>query len=175
MTWKCWQSSVTLRTDHDHNTSLELHCYLKRFENKKRDHSVIFETAPKHCILDSFVDHEGYSISSKGFLITVVNIMVIWVKFAHSSPNISVHWFLKCRCSLLPSPVWPLPICLDPSLCQRSWNWPTRPSRTNTKKRCPFHHRGLECKSRSQEIPGVTGKFGVAVQYEAGQRQTVFC
>ena len=25
---------------------------------------------------------------------------------------------------------------------------PTRPSRTNTKKRCPFHHRGLECKSR---------------------------
>ena len=25
--------------------------------------------------------------------------------------------------------------------------WPTRPSRTNT-KRCPFHHRGLECKSR---------------------------
>ena len=26
--------------------------------------------------------------------------------------------------------------------------WPTRPSRTNAKKRCPFHHRGLECKSR---------------------------
>ena len=25
---------------------------------------------------------------------------------------------------------------------------PTRPSRTNTKKRCPFHYRGLECKSR---------------------------
>ena len=24
----------------------------------------------------------------------------------------------------------------------------TRPSRTNTKKICPFHHRGLECKSR---------------------------
>ena len=24
----------------------------------------------------------------------------------------------------------------------------TRPSRTNTKKRCPFHYRGLECKSR---------------------------
>ena len=27
-------------------------------------------------------------------------------------------------------------------------NEPTRPSRTNTKKRCPFHHRGLEYKSR---------------------------
>ena len=24
---------------------------------------------------------------------------------------------------------------------------PTRPSRTNIKKTCPFHHRGLECKS----------------------------
>ena len=23
-----------------------------------------------------------------------------------------------------------------------------RPSRTNTPKSCPFHHRGLECKSR---------------------------
>ena len=25
---------------------------------------------------------------------------------------------------------------------------PARPSRTNTQKRCPFHYRGLECKSR---------------------------
>ena len=25
---------------------------------------------------------------------------------------------------------------------------PTRPTRTNTQKRCPFHYRGLECKSR---------------------------
>ena len=46
----------------------------------------------------------------------------------------------------------------------------------NTKKRCPFHHRGLECKSRkSKEIPGVTGKFGLGVQNEAGQRLTEFC
>ena len=42
-----------------------------------RDHSVIFETAPKYCILDSFVDYDSYSISSKGFLPTVVDIMVI--------------------------------------------------------------------------------------------------
>ena len=42
-----------------------------------RDHSVIFEIASKYCILDSFVDHDGYSISSKGFLSTVVDIMVI--------------------------------------------------------------------------------------------------
>ena len=32
-----------------------------------RDHSVVFEIASKYCILDSFVDHDGYSISSKGF------------------------------------------------------------------------------------------------------------
>ena len=42
-----------------------------------RDHSVIFETASKYCISVSFVDYDGYSISSKGFLPTVVDIMVI--------------------------------------------------------------------------------------------------
>ena len=50
-----------------------------------RDHSVILEIAPKYCILDSFVDYEGYSISSKGFL-SIVDIMVIWIKFTHSGP-----------------------------------------------------------------------------------------
>ena len=42
-----------------------------------RDHSVVFEIASKYCILDSFVDHDCYSISSEGFLPTVVDIMVI--------------------------------------------------------------------------------------------------
>ena len=42
-----------------------------------RDHSVIFEIASKYCIFDSLVDHDGYSISSKGFLPSVVDIMVI--------------------------------------------------------------------------------------------------
>ena len=36
-----------------------------------RDHSVVFEIAYKYCILDSIVDYDGYSISSKGFLPTV--------------------------------------------------------------------------------------------------------
>ena len=36
-----------------------------------------FEIASKYCISDSFVDYEGYSISSKGFLPTVVDIMII--------------------------------------------------------------------------------------------------
>ena len=63
-----------------------------------RDHSVIFEIASKYCILDTFVDHDGYSISSLGFLPTVVDIMATWVKFTHSSPfyfadsqNVNVH------------------------------------------------------------------------------------
>ena len=42
-----------------------------------RDHSVVIEIASKYCISDFFVDHDGYSISSKGFLPTVVDIMVI--------------------------------------------------------------------------------------------------
>ena len=42
-----------------------------------RDHSVIFEIASKYCILNSFVDYNGYSISSKGFLPTIVDTMII--------------------------------------------------------------------------------------------------
>ena len=52
-----------------------------------RDHSIIFEIAHKYCILDSFVNYEGYSIFSKGFLPTVVT-MLIWIKFAHSIPSL---------------------------------------------------------------------------------------
>ena len=52
-----------------------------------RDHSVIFEIAPKYCISDSFVDYKGYTISSKGFLPTVVDILVVWVKFNPSSQS----------------------------------------------------------------------------------------
>ena len=42
-----------------------------------RGHSVVSEIASKYCISDSFVDCDGYSISPKGFLPTVVDIMVI--------------------------------------------------------------------------------------------------
>ena len=42
-----------------------------------RDYSVVFEIASKYCISDSFVDCDVYSISSKGFLHTVVDIIVI--------------------------------------------------------------------------------------------------
>ena len=42
-----------------------------------RDPSVVFEIAFKYCISDSFVDHDGDSTSSEGFLPAVVDIMVI--------------------------------------------------------------------------------------------------
>ena len=42
-----------------------------------RDQSVAFEIASKYRISDSFVDHDGYSISSEGFLPAVVDIVVI--------------------------------------------------------------------------------------------------
>ena len=51
-----------------------------------RDRSVILEIASKYCISDSFVDYDGYSSSFKGFLPTILDIMVIWVKFTYSSP-----------------------------------------------------------------------------------------
>ena len=53
---------------------------------------------------------------------------------------------------------------------------PTTTSRTNTQKRCPFHYKGLECKSRkSRNNFCQTGKFGVGVQNEVGQRLIEFC
>ena len=38
-----------------------------------------------------------------------------------------------------------------------------------------FIIRDWNAKAGSQEIPGVTGKFGFGVQNEAGQRLTKFC
>ena len=51
---------------------------------------------------------------------------------------------------------------------------PTRPSRTNTKQDVLFIIGDWNAKVGSQEIPGVTGKFGLGVQNEAGQRLTEF-
>ena len=51
----------------------------------------------------------------------------------------------------------------------------TRPSRTNTKKDVLFILGDWNAKGGSHETPGVTGKFGLGVQNEAGQRLTEFC
>ena len=59
------------------------HFWLDYYEIKwfalemNRDHSVVFEIASKYCVLDSSIDYDSYSISSKGFLPTLVDIMVI--------------------------------------------------------------------------------------------------
>ena len=52
---------------------------------------------------------------------------------------------------------------------------PTRSSRTNIKKYILFFIGDWNEKLGSQEIPEVTGKFGLGVQNEAGQRLTEFC
>ena len=52
---------------------------------------------------------------------------------------------------------------------------PTRSLRTNIQKRYPFLYSGWDAKVGSQETPGVTGKFGLGVQNEAGKRFIEFC
>ena len=69
-----------------------------------------FEIASKYSISDSFVDCDGYSISSKGFLSTVVDIMVIWVKFTHP-----IHF------SLLIPKIWMLTLAIS---CLTTSNMP---------------------------------------------------
>ena len=53
-------------------------CDIKLFAlERNRDHPVVFEIASRYCISDSYFDYDCYSISSKGFLPKVVDIMVI--------------------------------------------------------------------------------------------------
>ena len=66
-----------------------------------------------------------------------------WKNDLSSFPRQTIQY--HCNTSLCPN-----------QKCWRSWSWtvlwrPTRPSRTNTQKRCPFHYRGMECKIGSQE------------------------
>ena len=77
----------------------------------------------------------------------------------------------------------------NPSLCPyhrcwRSWSWsvlwrPRRPPRTNIRKK---EKRGVlliigdwNVKVGSQEIPWITGKFGLGEQNESGQSLSEFC
>ena len=52
---------------------------------------------------------------------------------------------------------------------------PTRPSRTNNPKDVLFIIGDRNAKVGSQELSGVTGKFGLGVQNKAGQRLAEFC
>ena len=53
------------------------HCDVEWFALEMNPDPVFFEVATKYCISDTFIDYEGYSISSKGFLPTGVDIIVI--------------------------------------------------------------------------------------------------
>jgi len=52
---------------------------------------------------------------------------------------------------------------------------PTRPSRKITQKDVLFIIGDWNAKVGNQELHTVTGKFGLGVQNEAGQRLTEFC
>ena len=49
-----------------------------------KDHSVVFEIASKYCISDSFIDYDGYSVTSKEFLPTVVDKLLHWFSSVQS-------------------------------------------------------------------------------------------
>ena len=75
----------------------------------------------------------------------------------------------------------------SPGLChfhwyqRRYWSWSVlwrlrRPPRTNTKRKDVLFIIGdWDAKVGTQEISGVTGKFGLGEQNEVGQRLTEFC
>ena len=67
-----------------HRHGLLLH-WMVCLKNKQRSFCCFWDFI-QVLISDSFVDYNSYSISSKGFLPTIVDKMVIWVKFTHSSP-----------------------------------------------------------------------------------------
>ena len=70
--------TIQLQLLHHYCWGIDLdYCDIEWFAlETNRDHSVIFETASKYCISDSFVDYDGHPIFSKGFLPKVVDIMI---------------------------------------------------------------------------------------------------
>ena len=68
----------------------------------------------------------------------------------------------------------------DLTIDWRSWSWAvlwrhTRPSSLTPKKDVLFITGDWNTKVGSEETPGVTGKFGLGEQNEAGQRLIEFC
>ena len=69
----------------------------------------------------------------------------------------------------------PQPVTLNKLKLNGSILRHTRSFRTNTKKDVLFIIRDWNAKVGSQETPGVTGKFGLGIWNEAGQRLIEFC
>ena len=105
-----------------------------------RDHSVIFETAPKYCSLYSLVDFIPYRGDfARGIFCTEVITL--------DQPT-EAEWSYEDLQDLLE-----LTPKTDILFIIGDWN----------------------AKVGSQEIPGVTGKFGLGIKNEEGQRLTEFC
>ena len=69
-------------------------------------------------------------------------------------------------------------LCLN-HWCWRSWSWMVpwktiRPSRTNTQKDVVFVIEDWDAEVWSQEIPGVTGKFGLRTKWSREKSNRVF-
>ena len=144
---------------------------------RNRDHSVIFEIVPKSC---TFVDYDSSSISSKGFLPTVVDIMVVWVKFAHSGPFSSL--IPKMSMLLLPSLFYHFQFTLihGPKKLEKiEWFYEDIQDllELTLKKDIFFIIGAWNAKVGSQEIPEVTRYliFDLGVQNETGQRLIELC
>ena len=61
-------------------------CWMVCHGSELRSFCHLWDCTQVYCISDSFVDYESYSLSSKGFLPTVGDIMAIWINFSHSHP-----------------------------------------------------------------------------------------
>ena len=82
------------------------------------DNSVFFGIANKYCILDFFVDYNGYSFNSKEFLLTVVDIMIQFssVQSLSRVQLFVTPWIAACR-TPYPSPI----PSVYPNTCPLSW------------------------------------------------------
>ena len=88
-------------------------------------------------------------------------------------------WWWTGRPGVLPSTGWQTvryywETALNWTELNSFWRF-TRPFRNVIHKNVLFIIRDWNVKVGSQEIPGVTGKFGLRVQNEAGQRLTELC
>ena len=71
------------------------------------DHSVIFESASKYCFSDSLVDHDGYSISSKGFLMNYGQRFMTLYRRQGSRPS---PWERNAESKILPGETLQIPV-----------------------------------------------------------------
>ena len=90
--------------------------------------------------------------------------MTEWSLFISKANHLISQW----------SKPMPQPVMLKKQKLNVLWR-PTRPFRTNTQKRCPFHYRWLECKSRKSRNTWSNRQIWPGMWNEAGQRLIQFC